>query len=255
MLAPPVRLDTGERLSFAKLDLGCGFHHQPGYVSVDLQPLHEPDIVGDVCDLKMLPSAAFEEIRARDVIEHIKWSETSRALYEWNRLLTMEGRLIIQTTYLPGLLRRLNDSSFNTVPKHKLLIINLFSMQKYVGDYHLTSFTERLIRFYLWETGFRIDSLDIQDGWLLNVQATKKIDFSFADLTKRNLDDHDFVTFLYEELLMRDGDDGSVGRKVDDLRSGRVSRPEMIKSFLLCEERVAKMTASAPNFELTVDVA
>ncbi len=224
-------------------------------MSVDLQPFHEPDIVGDVRDLKMLPSVAFEEIRARDVIEHIKWSETTRALYEWNRLLVMDGRLTIQTTYLPGLLRRLNNPSFDTVTKHQLLIVNLYSMQKYVGDYHFTSFTERLIRFYLWETGFEIDSLEIQDEWLLDVWATKKRDFSFADLMKRNLDDHAFVAFLYNELLMRDGDDGSVEGKVDDLKSGRVNRPDMIKQFLLCEERAAKMTASAPNFELTLDVA
>ena len=128
-------------------------------------------------------------------------------------------------------------------------------MQNYLGDYHLTAFTERLIRFYLWETGFEIDSLKTQDGWLLDVGATKKRDFSFVDLMKGNLDDRDFVAFLYKELLMRDGDDVSVEAKVDDLKSGRVNRPDMIKSFLLCEERAARMTASAPNFELTLDVA
>lgn len=251
----PIRLDTGEPLSSTKLNLGCGFTHMPGYVNVDLQAFHKPEIMGDIRDLHMLPSSAFEEVYAKAVIEHFEWRDTTRALYEWNRLLVAGGRLFITTTYLTGLLRRLLQPHYNTIELHKLLIINLFSMQKYQGDYHCTAFTERLMRYYLWETGFEIESIEVRDGWLFDVWAKKAIDYSFSDLLASNVHDEQFVITLYRKLLNREADPRGMAQKLQQLSTARDDRSKMIKQFLLCDERAAKMTAACPNFELIFDTA
>ena len=147
------------------------------------------------------------------------------------------------------------DSSYSTVKLHKLLIINLFSMQKYVGDYHQTAFTERLLRFYLWETGFEIDSIEVVDGWLFHVWATKIKDYSCADLIADSRGDEQFVASMYQILLGREPDAESAKIKLQTLVSGEKDRAEIVREFLNCEEREEIMTAACPEFRLSFDTA
>ena len=71
-----------------KLNVGCGFDIRPGFLNVDAAAFHDPDLVADVTDLRMLPDGYFEEIVAQDVLEHFERSKTSTALTEWSRLLS-----------------------------------------------------------------------------------------------------------------------------------------------------------------------
>ena len=251
----PRRLDTDQPLSSRKLNVGCGFNHAPGYVNIDLQDFHAPEVVADVRDLHMLPSRSFDEVQSRDVIEHFEWRDTPRALYEWNRLLVDGGRLFVSTTYLTGLLRRLTDNTYSTVRLHKLLIVNLFSMQKYTGDYHYTAFTERLIRFYLWETGFEIESIEVLDGWLFHIWAKKIKDYSCADLIADSQSDEHFIASMYRTLLGRDPDAASAEIKLQSLVSRSTNRAQVAKQFLNCEEREEIMMSACPDFGLSFDTA
>ena len=51
-----------------RLNLGCGYDRKPGYLNVDFQAFHEPDLVADVTDLAMLPDGRYEEIVAQEAL-------------------------------------------------------------------------------------------------------------------------------------------------------------------------------------------
>lgn len=238
------------KFSATRLNLGCGFDYRDGYINVDLQDFHKPDVVADILNLKEFPSGAFDEIMAQDVLEHFHWRDTPRALYEWNRVLAMDGRLFIRTTYLNGLLRKFESPHYQTIPLQKLLLVNLFSMQNYPGDYHLTAFTERLMRFYLWEAGYEIEAIEIQDEWLFRIEAKKAVDYSYRDLIVGKNDDSDFVGNLYQGALGRDADPEGLASYVRALANGAMTREELVKALLLSDERQERMTSSCPAFPL-----
>ena len=98
-------------------------------------------MVGEITDLPSLPSSNFEEIIAQDILEHIKFRDTLRALHEWNRLLVVGGRLYIRSTYLNGLARLFEKPENLAIEKQLMLLTNLFSRQLVPGDFHLTAFT------------------------------------------------------------------------------------------------------------------
>src|ERR1700712_1456951 len=84
-----------------KANLGCGFDKRPGFLNIDLNDFHDPDLVGDVTSLPDLPSGHFEFILAQDVLEHLERGKAPVALSEWSRLLAPEG---LRELRLPSLL-------------------------------------------------------------------------------------------------------------------------------------------------------
>ena len=234
-----------------KLNVGCGFDVRPGYVNIDLQAFHKPDIVADIVDIPMIPSNWAEELVASDVLEHIGRRQTSTALFEWNRVLRHEGVLRIRTMYLPGLLRWMTKDWFGDVRSHMGLINAAYSTQLYEGDYHTTSFTEKLMRFYVWACGFEMIDLSLQDEWLFVVEARKTTDYSFEDLIA-SAPDEEFVGTLYRKLLMREPDDDGFEGKLRSLRGGD-SRRTILRGFLGSDERLEAMIDRAPNFDLVFD--
>jgi predicted SAM-dependent methyltransferase len=189
-----------------KLNLGCGFDHRAGYLNVDMHPFTNPDLVADVLDLSMLPAATYDEIIAQDVLEHFRWCDTPRALLEWNRLLRQGGSLFIRTTYIVGLAKRFRYPEYQDIPTQKLLVVNLFSQQLMEGDCHLTAVSERLIRYYLWETGFEVKTIGVRDEWLFDIHARKTVEYYNEELVSSNSDDTNFVREVYRQMLGREPD-------------------------------------------------
>jgi hypothetical protein len=210
-------------------------------------------LVADALDLAMLPSAAYEEIVAQDVLEHFHWRDTPRALYEWNRLLQKDGTLRLRTTYVVGLAKRFTKPPFQDIATQKLLVANLFSMQLMPGDYHLTAFSERLIRYYLWETGYAIDDIAVRDDWLFEIIAHKICEFYEDDLLSADLPFSCFVQKAYRRLLGREPDDAGYNHWLAKLTLGEIDRCGLIKSILLSPEREDRMAANCPHFDLIFD--
>ncbi len=240
-----------DRFASRKLNVGCGFDIKPGYVNIDLQAFHKPDIVADIIDLPMIPSNWAEELLASDVLEHIGRRQTSTALFEWNRVLQPDGLLRLRTMSLPGLIGRVHKDWFGDIRTHMQLINDAFSTQLYEGDYHTTAFTEKLMRFYIWACGFTMVDLGLLDEWLFVVEARKVVDYSF-DALIASASDEAFVAGLYREVLMREPDHEGLSGKLDLLRSG-VTRRTILRGFLASDERLEMMMNRIPQFELTYD--
>ena len=159
--------------AFKKLNLGCGYDLRKGYINVDFQDFHKPDLVADVRDLSILPSGWFEEIIAQDVLEHLPRLDTPKALAEWNRLLRIGGLIYLRMPNIVGLAELLLSPEKQSIENQKLLVQCLFGTQAYTGDWHLTGFTEPLVRHYLSDAGFEIVTMGSRDHWLFDVTAQK----------------------------------------------------------------------------------
>ena len=136
----------------ARVNLGCGYDKRPGFLNVDLNDFHDPDLVGDVRSLPALPTGRYTEIVAQDVLEHLDRTDGPRALAEWRRLAAPGAKLTLRVPDLPGVLRWLQRE--DTVDHHRTVIHHMFGTQAYSGDFHLNGFTELLLCDELFRAGF-----------------------------------------------------------------------------------------------------
>ncbi len=157
-----------------KLNLGCGFDIRSGYLNIDFQDFHYPDLVADIRKLDMLPSEFYEEIIAQDCLEHFPRCDTEPALAEWSRLLKSGGILKLRVPNLIGLLELFLMESKQSVEEHKLLVQCMYGTQAYNGDWHFTGFTQILLEDYLEKAGFHNIKLISKDHWLFDVTCEKK---------------------------------------------------------------------------------
>ncbi len=220
-----------------KLNVGCGFDHRQGYVNVDMHDRHKPDVVANVLDLAAFPTGYYEELVAQDVLEHVTREDVRKALFEWNRVLALGGKIFIRTTELGGLFRLLEAPENQAIEDQERLIQNIFGTQAYQGDFHLSGFTEPLFRYYLWEAGFEVDSLSLHNGAFLDAWAHKTKDLGFED--EQSPDRSTFV-----ELLGREP-------SADELSAPGSGR-ELIRRLLLADERRNAMRSKAPVFPRTL---
>lgn len=219
-----------------KLNLGCGADIRAGYVNIDMNPWHGPQVVADVRKLGFLPSQQYDEILAQDVLEHLPRNETLRILMLWNRPLRIGGRLVLRVPSVLGVADLIRHPDNQTPDKQEELIQALFGTQAYSGDFHLTSFTELLLRDFLDKAGFRVSSLALEHGWLFDAVAEKVTHIEecpipdFGMLVEVGSDD-EFVRACYREILRREADPGGFQYWVDGLRGG-MSRQVVVDAML-----------------------
>jgi hypothetical protein len=167
-LGPPAKpFDPGAYP--ARLNLGCGYDRRAGYLNVDLNDFHAPDLVGDVRSLPMLPAGGYREIVAQDVLEHLERADGPVALAEWARLMAPGGVLRLRVPDLPSMLRWLREQDDSD--HHRLVMHHMFGTQAYDGDFHLNGYTELLLCDELFRAGFGDVEMELRDGWLWEVEA------------------------------------------------------------------------------------
>jgi predicted SAM-dependent methyltransferase len=89
-----------------RLYLGSRDYRPEEYLTVDIDPMHTPDILANATDLNCITSASVDEICASHILEHIPWPLSFKALANWARVLRVGGRLRLAIPDL-GLLARL----------------------------------------------------------------------------------------------------------------------------------------------------
>ena len=154
-----------------RINVGCGFDKRAGYINVDLHAMHNPDVIADVRDLRIFATAAYEEVLAQDVLEHLPRADAQPALAEWARILAPGGRLVLRVPNLLGLLHLFRDRP--GLEDQRTCVQLLFGTQAYDGDWHFNGYTELLLRHALHDAGFDVDSITDRDGWLFDVVAVR----------------------------------------------------------------------------------
>jgi len=218
-----------------RLNLGCGFDHRAGYLNVDFQVFHEPDLVADVTNLDMLPDGRYVEIVAQDVLEHLPRTETQAVLGEWNRLLADGGSLQLRVPSVVDLVALLQAPEYQAPEHQERLIQCLFGTQAYTGDVHLTTFTRPLLSHYFEQEGFAPARWELFDGWLFDIEV-RKVGASrfrerfapFVDLLA--VEDLDaFLDASYARILGRAPDPGGRHYYGQQLRQGTLTRRGLIQ--------------------------
>ena len=234
-----------------KLNVGCGHDYRQGYVNVDLHQRHKPDVVADVLDLVSFPTAFYEELVAQDVLEHVTRADVRKALFEWNRVLKVGGRIFIRTTELGGLVRALEAPEHQGIDDQERLIQNVFGTQAYTGDFHLSGFTEPLFRFYMWEAGFEVESLTLTCGAFLDAWGHKVRDLGFGRLEKP-VGNEAFVRSAFVELLGHQPSPDELRAELATLEAPHWRRRTIMKLLLSDEYKAAVRRQQAPVFPRTL---
>ena len=203
-----------------KINLGCGLDKRDGFLNVDINSCHHPDLVCDITNLHVLPSSYYDHAIANDILEHIPRLKTRNVLKEWNRILVLDGKLELRVPNVLALLSLMQLENNSTPAIHETFLQKLFGTQRYHGDFHFIGFSEILLVDMLRDAGFAVDSIKTKDEWLFVVLARKisnrKIDEIFF------LDDEEFITAVYNNLLGREPDQGGYEYFLDLIKSGIV---------------------------------
>jgi len=83
-----------------KLNIGCGKNYKKGFVNIDGNKNHNPDLVIDIQQenlLKRFEKNSCDEIYAKDIIEHFTHWEAVNLLEKFYSLLKTNGLLTIIT--------------------------------------------------------------------------------------------------------------------------------------------------------------
>jgi hypothetical protein len=218
-----------------RLNFGCGYDKRPGFLNVDMDPACQPDVLLFDNDLRVLGTGAFDEIVAKDVLEHVPRVQTTAILLEWADLLVDGGVLKLQTSSLEGIAAHLvGNPSFR---EHYNWTHCLFGTQAQPGDFHLTGFTDMSLTVHLIASGYRVDRLWVSDRWLLNAEATK-VDSWTRLAEDRALDDDAFIRTMYEQVLFREPDEGAIAYFRERLGGGSIDRRAALKHVYTSPERL-----------------
>lgn len=170
-----------------KIYLGSRDYKPEGFLTVDIDPSHAPDIVADACDLGGLASGSVSEICASHILEHLPWPLAYQALAEWGRVLRPQGRLRLAVPDM-GMLAGLVADGRN-VWTAMGLIYGLGRLENPL-EAHQYGYTAPMLRDVLRSLGFgafdwwKHDVKDASNGWMhdenqgrigmsLNIAATK----------------------------------------------------------------------------------
>jgi len=182
-------------MSLPKLEIGCGYNPQPGYIHMDVRKLSQVDIVCNFEKDKLpYPDNSLSEILTNHVIEHISYRSLPFVLSEWNRVLCSGGRIFMRTpnlefickSYLenkttkewPADEKYVKDNLASEVTSGWWANIKLFAGQDYESNFHHLCFDFNMAKELLERYGFhKVKQLNIQPVFSpgeLQLEAYKK---------------------------------------------------------------------------------
>lgn len=170
-----------------KLYVGSRNYKPDGYVTVDIDPSNNPDIVADITDMAVVADASCDEVVAGHVLEHIEWPDSFAAMAEFSRVLKPRGVVKIAVPDMASLMRMLlsGESAF-----HVMGLIYGLGGRVNTFERHRYGFTPGMLADILEAIGFgefnwwNSSLADASNGWAprglderigmsLNMQAVK----------------------------------------------------------------------------------
>lgn len=157
-------------LNGLKLNLGCGFDNKVGYVNIDIRTDVGADVVMNLDNIPYpFADNSADEVLAKDVIEHFSYRCAQSVIKEWNRILKINGKLLIQTPDLEQIMSGINNNSISGFWNISYWI---FGGQEYNENCHKLIFTKDELRLLLEKIGFRVDNI-YSGGTNLVCEATR----------------------------------------------------------------------------------
>ncbi len=135
-----------------KLNAGCGRKKLSGYINIDINPALKPDYVMPLWDLDF-NDGVFDEIVARQVIEHLGYFKTVYFLSEALRTLKFEKMLVVETVDIEKSFRLFLENSDEDI-RERILSWIFGSETQYMN--HLYCFPDSLLERLFKKVGFEI---------------------------------------------------------------------------------------------------
>ncbi|MGC9070210.1 MAG: class I SAM-dependent methyltransferase [Elusimicrobiales bacterium] len=135
-----------------KLNAGCGREKLKGYINIDINPAFKPDYIMAVWDLDF-DDMVFDEILAKQVIEHLGYFKTIYFLSEALRTLKYEKILIIETVDVEESFKLFLENKDKDV-KERICGWIFGSETEYMN--HIYCFPEELLERLFERIGFEI---------------------------------------------------------------------------------------------------
>lgn len=222
----------------SRLNIGCGYDKREGYLNVDVDPACAPDILIQDGDYSGIPRRQFEEVLAKDVLEHIPRAQTLAALLDFSDYLVDGGKLVLQTSSILGVAAKLQESS--RYADHHGWTICLFGNQVHAGDFHHTGFTTVTLTVHLRAAGFRVDVLELRDDWLLYAEARKVENWAATAEDPGIRGDPEFLQAAYRHAFFRDVDETGTIHWGGALRNG-ATRKHVARELFSAPERLFRI--------------
>lgn len=167
-----------------RLNLGSGKTYMEGFINVDVNPKFKPDIVEDMMKVKF-KFCEFDEVYAKDVIDHVTYSETRVLLRKILGWLKPGGLLFIHTPNLDHLIHILRASSDDKLRHQALKWLygtDGEGSTAYFSNKIRWCFNAASLRKMLQEVGFKVMSCGTDCGGFGLTLIAKKWNFpSFED--------------------------------------------------------------------------
>jgi predicted SAM-dependent methyltransferase len=230
-----------ELTALRRINFGCGYDKREGYLNVDSDPACQPDVLVADGDYSIFPTDFYEEVFARDVLEHIPRTQTLSILLDWAEYLVLGGTLRLQTSSIGGVAEQLERSP--AFADQYGWTQCLFGSQAHPGDFHFTGFTETTLRVHVLAAGFQVERMWVEEGWLLNLEATKAESWSRLAREMSAASDEEFIQAIYRTALHREADGDGLTFLRTELKHRRMDRRQAIRHLMVAPERLYQTAA------------
>jgi autotransporter strand-loop-strand O-heptosyltransferase len=136
-----------------RLNLGCGNDIKKDYVNIDRY--NNTGLVDLKCDLAAIPflDETVDEIYTSHVFEHIMINDVYSVLEEWERVLKLDGTIIM---YLPNLEREVNIWLESPPEKKWFEVHRIFGSQSHEGNTHFSGHSPESLKYLLERFNFKV---------------------------------------------------------------------------------------------------
>jgi hypothetical protein len=226
-----------------RINVGCGYDKKPGYLNIDVDPACAPDLLIRNNDHSAIPHRHFEEVYAKDVLEHVPRPAVLGALLDWASWLKPGGTLFVQTSSILDTADRLREAK--TFADQNAWTICLFGNQAHPGDFHHVGFTALTLKVHLLAAGFEIDEIGMQDRWMFWLNARKTSGWDDFVTESDGLDDAAFIAEIYRHAVGHEPKADTRDHLLRQLRLRRMTRQQAAKHVFESPERLYHVAAQA----------
>lgn len=137
-------------------------------IRVDIREDCNPDYR---CDVRNLPfgDESFDIVFSSHVLEHFNRAEWKDILKEWLRLVTRQGKIILNLPNIAWAAHRIAVD--HIIDDHVLNV--LYGQQSYSHDFHYNGLTPERVEEALKENGFVMTGPAVQDGYNMTIEAKR----------------------------------------------------------------------------------